>query len=177
VAVGDADGDGIAELITGAGTGGGPHVKVWDAARGVERYGFFAYAADFRGGVHIAAADLDGDGLVEVITSPGVGGGPHVRVFDGRDGTSRAGFMAYEVAFTGGVQLTAGDFDGDGVADLVVAPESGGAPRVRVFVGPSILSHDNPTTLSDFFAGSPTGRIGIAILAADLGSDADVDHW
>jgi hypothetical protein len=175
VAAGDVDGDGTAELITGAGTGGGPHVKVWDAARGVERYGFFAYVADFRGGVHVAAADLDADGLAEIITSPGAGGGPHVRVLDGRDGTGRADFMAYEVAFTGGVQLAAGDFDGDGVADLVVAPESGGAPRVRVYAGPSVLSDDDPPTLNDFFAGSPTGRKGVAILATDLGGDADVD--
>jgi hypothetical protein len=46
---------------------------------------------------------------------------------------------------------------------------------VRVFGGPSILSLDNPTTLDDFFAGSPTGRGGIVILAADLGGVAHDD--
>jgi hypothetical protein len=175
VAAGDLDGDGTAELITGAGAGGGPHVKVWDVVPLTERFGLFAYEPGFLGGVHVAAADLDGDGRAEIITSPGIGGGPHIRVFNGLDGAARASFLAYDVSVRGGIRTAAGDFEGDGVADLVVAPESGGGPRVRVFDGPSVLSGSFPTVLNDFFAGNPANFDGIVIEAADLDGDVLAD--
>ena len=68
VAVADIDGDGIDQLITGAGPGGGPHVKVFRAAGGtvVETGGFYAYEQAFHGGVHVASLEADhsgGDGF------------------------------------------------------------------------------------------------------------------
>jgi hypothetical protein len=64
VAVGDLNGDGVAEIITGAGPGGGPHVKAFSLAGGVvtEVASFYAYDPAFPGGVHVADADLTGDG-------------------------------------------------------------------------------------------------------------------
>ncbi|HVK14851.1 MAG TPA: hypothetical protein VM597_39300, partial [Gemmataceae bacterium] len=70
---------------------------------------FFAYDPRFFGGVNVAAADLNGDGKAEVITGPDVGGGPHVKVFNGASlgphasPTELDGFFAYESTFTGGV--------------------------------------------------------------------------
>jgi len=76
-------GDGVAEIITGAGPGGGPHVRAFDVVGGVmEVASFFAYDVAFTGGVNVAAADLTGDGVAEIITGAGPGGGPHVRVRD-----------------------------------------------------------------------------------------------
>ncbi len=43
VAVGDLDGDGRAEVITGAGPGGGPHVRAYDMATNSVVENFFAY--------------------------------------------------------------------------------------------------------------------------------------
>ncbi len=83
VALGDLDGDGKAELIAGAGVGGGPHVRVIDVATGMERYAFMAYEEQARGGVFVTAADLDGDGTDELVTGAGVGGAPVVAVYDG----------------------------------------------------------------------------------------------
>lgn len=57
VATGDLDGDGRAELITGAGPGGGPHVRVWKEINGRFQVvnEFFAFDAGFRGGVNVAS--------------------------------------------------------------------------------------------------------------------------
>ena len=84
VAVGDVNGDGSADIVTGAGAGGGPHVKVVRRPRpGREIASFFAYDPRFTGGVSVAAGDVDGDGPADIITGAGPGGGPHVKVFDG----------------------------------------------------------------------------------------------
>jgi len=57
VACGDLDGDGRAELICGAGPGGGPHVRIYKDIGGHFQMvnQFFAYDAGFRGGVTLAA--------------------------------------------------------------------------------------------------------------------------
>ena len=107
VAAGDVTGDGVAEIITGAGPGGGPHVRAFSLAGGgvTEVASFFAYDPAFPGGVHVAAGDVTGDGVAEIITGAGPGGGPHVRAFSLAGGTSTevASFFAYDPAFPGGV--------------------------------------------------------------------------
>jgi hypothetical protein len=109
VAAGDVDGDGRAEIVVGAGPGGGPHVRVlaWSGAALEERASFFAYAPGFVGGVFVAAGDVDGDGRAEVVTGPGAGGGPHVRVFTGSGAATGGEFFAYDPSFGGGVAVGA----------------------------------------------------------------------
>ena len=81
VAGGDVNGDGIAEIITGTTRAGGP-VRVFTIGgpgRVAELTSFFAYFPAFEGPVRVAAADVNGDGLADIITGAGPGGGPHVR--------------------------------------------------------------------------------------------------
>ena len=112
VALGDVNGDGHLDIVTGADAGGGPHVKVFDGVTGQVIRSFMAYDVGFRGGVHVAVADVNGDGHADVITGPGAGGGPQVEVFDGVTGQVLRSFFAYDPAFTGGVFVAAGELNG-----------------------------------------------------------------
>lgn len=95
VAAGDINGDGRADIITGAGAGGGPHVKAFDGVTGDLLLSFFAYTPAFTGGINVAVGDVNSDGLADIITGAGPGGGPHVKVFDGRTGAEQASFFAF----------------------------------------------------------------------------------
>jgi len=55
VAVGDIDGDGVNDIVAGAGPGGGPHVRIFDGT-GILKYEFFPFPADYRGGIEVAAS-------------------------------------------------------------------------------------------------------------------------
>ncbi|MEX0645292.1 MAG: VCBS repeat-containing protein, partial [Parvularculaceae bacterium] len=95
VAAGDVNGDGMADIITGAGAGAGPHVKVFDGATGAELRSFMAYAPTFTGGVFVAAGDVNGDGMADIITGADAGAAPHVKVFDGKTGAEATSYFPF----------------------------------------------------------------------------------
>src|SRR5262249_24542652 len=53
VAAADADGDGKSEVVTGAGPGGGPHVRTFRGPGPARDPGFFALDGSFLGGVFV----------------------------------------------------------------------------------------------------------------------------
>ncbi|MBA2608300.1 MAG: hypothetical protein H0U92_05150 [Actinobacteria bacterium] len=101
VAAGVVRTDNVIDVVTAAGAGGGPHVKLWSIA-GVEGDGFYAYDPTFRGGAFVAVANGK-----RIITGAGSGGGPHVKVitFANGDFSTNASFFAYAREFSGGVRV------------------------------------------------------------------------
>jgi hypothetical protein len=164
VGTGDVNGDGIHDLVTGAGNGGGPHVKIFNGTDGSLISEFMAYSEAFRGGVYVEAADVNGDGSADIITGAGAGGGPHVRVFNGLTGAVLGEFMAYGQAFRGGVRVGSVDWDNDGSAEVITAPGLGGGPHVRVveFNGASVF---------DTLAYGPFFRNGMFVEGGDVTGD------
>src|SRR5581483_3532567 len=149
VGVADVDGDGVDEIVTGAGAGGGPNVKVF-RGNGAPLASFFAYDPAFHGGVRVAGGDVGGSGVDQIITGPGPGGGPNVAVFS-PTGARTLSFFAYDSGFVGGVYVAGADVDGDGTTEIVTGAGPGGGPHVRVFSG--------TTPIGGFFAYDP-GFVG-----------------
>jgi hypothetical protein len=169
VAAGDVNGDGNADIITGAGPGGGPHVQVFNGTNAQLIDSFFAYNQNFKGGVHVAAGDLNNDGKDDIITGAGASGGSHVKAFSGADQSTLLSFMAYNAQFTGGVNVATGDFNGDGNDDIITGPGIGGGPNVKVFNGQS------GSQLASFFAFGQTSTGGVNVSAADVNNDGKDD--
>ncbi|MDB5312781.1 MAG: yliI 1 [Gemmataceae bacterium] len=177
VAAADVTGDGVPDLIVGAGPGGGPQVSVYDGATGKLIRTFFAFDVAFTGGVFVAAADFNGDGRADIVVSPDVGGGPRVEVFSGADGSVLANFFGIaDPNFRGGVRVATGDVNGDGAPDLAVAAGAGGGPRVAVFDGLTVRPGQTLARLiNDFFAFDDTLRNGVYLAAGNTDGDRFAD--
>src|SRR5207302_1388616 len=93
-------------IVTTPDLPGGPDLRVYDDSHNqslpTQISSFHPYDNSFTGGVRLAVADTNGDGQAEIITAPGPGGGPDVRVFT-YTGIMTGEVIAFDGGFTGGV--------------------------------------------------------------------------
>ncbi|MSR32394.1 MAG: trypsin-like serine protease [Gemmataceae bacterium] len=149
-----------------------PIVQVYDAVNSQPTQPvktILAYNPAFSGGIRLALGDVNGDGFVDIITAPGPGGGPNIKVFSGVDFSLINNFFAYEPEFTGGIYVGAGDLNGDGFDDILVGAGEGGGPRVRVFSGNGL------GVLKDFFVYDPAFTGGVRVSAGLIDGDSIYD--
>jgi hypothetical protein len=140
VTMANLDGTGYDRMVIGPGPG--PHhpplVQCLNDDGSVVS-AFLAYGTP-RYGVNLASGDLDGDGADEIITGAGPGEvfGPHVRGWRWVGGTvipmPGVNFMAYGTN-RWGVNVAAGDIDGDGREEIVAGAGPGAVfgPHVRAW--------------------------------------------
>ena len=102
VAAGDINGDGKADIVTGAGPGGGPHVKVFSGADSTILASYFAYSPSLVGGVRVGFLP-NVNGVAGIVTGAGPGGGPDTRVVNSTATTTLTDFFAFDPAFLGGI--------------------------------------------------------------------------
>jgi hypothetical protein len=147
-------------------------VTVLDADTGAERFQFQAYDARMRSGVHVAVGDINGDGSLDIITAPGPGAAPVMRVFSSTDGTLLGQFELPRSWAWGGVSVAAGDVNGDGKSDIIVGNLAGPA-QVRVFEGFNGQLVENLTLTTA--SGRHAQRGGVEVAAGDLNGDGHAD--
>ncbi len=144
VSVADMDGDGRNELVTAADAGFGVHVKSFAAGTQSLRDSFLATDPGTSTNFSLAAADLDFDGVAEILVSQG----PRVRVLNSQTKEVRADFLAFDPLTQDRVTVQGGRYSGDPTAELVAIRETQGLSQVFVFDGQDF-------TLADaFFAGT-----------------------
>jgi hypothetical protein len=146
-------------FAVGSTAGSNPHVIVFADEKGTVAYNFFAYDKAFDGGARVAMADLNGDGVPDLIVTPGPTKGPAVmpvRVFDGRDMHLLIEFVPFP-NWQGGLQAAGADLTRDGKALLAVTAD--GTQEIKVF------DLAQGKEISSFFAHNPkvvTGGVRLA---------------
>lgn len=173
-------------IVTGAGAGGGPEVKVFDPQTSAVLADFFAFDPGFTGGVRVALGDVNGDSTPDVIVGAGPGGGPNVLIIDGTKlalvqptgqiaaSALLANFFAFDPAFVGGVFVASGNFSSaTGAANVVVGAGAGGGPAVRVFQIVSGTAAPLAGPLGNFFAYDPAFAGGVTVAAGNFEGTGD----
>jgi len=131
LAIGNFDGNAKQTIVAGAGPGGGPHVRIFNINTQAIG-GFFAFDQAFRGGVSVAAGDIDGDGRDEIAVLSGPGMPTTMRIFDAQ-GRLLEAFRPFGDNYRSGGLVTASDTNADGRDELVITPLKPSAAAAGVF--------------------------------------------
>lgn len=179
VGTADLNRDGVPDAVVAPGPGRSPLVRVLDGKAGAEIAGpagsFLAFAKSFEGGVHVAAADVDGDGTPDVVTAAALPNGARVRAFSGKTGGVVADFAVPGPGFAAGLTVAAADLTADGKAEVVVGALGSGKVRTYDPLTGTIVA--GPLGSFDPFGAGYDGGVfvGSDALAGDVDDDGTPD--
>jgi uncharacterized protein YndB with AHSA1/START domain len=158
-----------------------PYIHIVNSETGEVLVRFKAYDESkpddqsYLGGVRVATGDLTGDGIAEIVTVPGRGYQPLVRIWD-QQGNKLKEFLAYSSTFVGGVDIAVGDIDGNGFNDIATAMNYNGN-EVKVFKNTLAVPAAIPTFSTFTSALYPFGssyKGGATIELADMGTPVTI---
>jgi hypothetical protein len=156
--------DKIPELILWNQESSPQMIKVYRLTGSLIKY-YYPYGrrSAYRGGT-VAAGDVNGDGLVEIVFGASVGTRPEVRIYDSNFNLLKS-FLAYSSGFRGGVNIALGDLYGNGKKQIITGAASAGGPHVKIF------DARGREIGAGFFAFSEKLRSGVLVSAADTDGD------
>lgn len=185
VAAGDVNGDGSKEIVVNFGSGTTPEVRVYSAA-GDRLSAFLAISKKFRGGTHVAVGDVTGDGIADIVTAPGKGGGSFVVTFSST-GKRLGQFRAYPDAVRSGVQLATVDVNSDAIVEIAtVVSQPNNLAKVftgtgtmlhsfkTVSIAPNALRAATAVSSPNIIVGSAAGRVSVVTSYAADGSAGQI---
>ena len=154
-----------------------PKLRLVVPATGAEIASTTVFESTYKGGMRSAVGDLDDDGKPEIVVVPGYGRPGELVVYtqaidDAGKVTlvkdSKYTTQPFGPGYRRGLDVTVGDFDGNGSADIAVAKTSGRG-EVKVFA--TTLSGSQPLTPYRSFTPSIAGSIaGVRLGAGDFGT-------
>ncbi len=106
------------KVVLGTGTGLATKVQLYNPDFTLFRE-WFAYEKYFKGGVHVAVGDIDGDGIEEIVAGAGAGKKPLIKVFDDSGKVKYGEFQAYSSLGNPGIEVRVMDVNFDGKKDIV----------------------------------------------------------
>jgi len=131
IAIGDVNGDGWDEIIIGSGPNTVPQILIYNGnGRLIKRIS--AYDASLKGGLSVALIDINNDEQLEIAAASAARGQGLIKIFD-FNGQLKKQFFADSRNWNGGLNLAAGDVDGDGTQEIVAAYGAGSEPLVKIF--------------------------------------------
>jgi hypothetical protein len=180
VAAGDFDGNGRAEIITGQGrTSSEVRVVTFESGSVTDTgVSFIAYSNAVKG-VRVAAADLDGDDVPELITAPQSStAAPVVNIYSVDTSSGMGSWTAQLVGSiqacddNSGTNIATGDVDADGTSEvMVVCPSSVTEVRVFTMDGTPVASFATGSNKQDFIAAGDTNNDGKAEIIVGAGPE------
>lgn len=176
----DGDPPPRAYVLLGSDAGQAGLVRILAAgAPHVERFRFTPFPAAFLGGVRLATGDFTGDGFPDLVVASGPGMVAEVRLYDGASPGLVPSLLSSGVpypGFTGGLFVAGGDITGDGIADLVIAPDAGELPGIPGVAPPLVaIQGGAPGVLASGWVYEPTFTGGVRVALADVSGDGRAD--
>jgi len=141
-----------------------PQVKVYNSSNFEKQFEFIPFDKNFEGGVNVALGDIDGDSEDEIITGAGPGGAAQVRIYESDGSYTGRDFYPFHPDYRGGVNVAAGDMDGDGIDELIFGQAALGEPRIKVY-------KNSGKIYSEFLAYNTGVEFGVNISAGDINND------
>ncbi len=166
VAAADLDHDGDTDLLGAASTAN--EIAWWENVGGTGTlWAKHMLSASFAGARSVAAADLNGDGRLDVLGAASTG---NRIVWWENPGSAAAAWPVHEVsgAFAGPQSAAAADLDQDGDLDILAAGN----------LSPGLLWFENQTGRGDVWTTRTAGGVfagAVAAAAADFDRDGDLD--
>jgi len=170
VAVGDLNADGFSEIYVGPGDGYPMPLKVYTRHGRKMRLDYYPLGENYKGGFYLGTANVVGDpyGQDQLLIGAGQGTQPKVSIYD-FNLTKLHEWLAWEYWFTGGVPVTGGDVNGDGVDEIIVGAGPGKKPIVKVFDKTGKQLYDEITVYSSL------DNPGVEVISTDVDFDGKDD--
>lgn len=158
LAFSNLDNDEEKEIIVSMASGGS-EVRIFTAA-GLIKKSFLVFPKNYKQGVSLAVADLNNNGRQEIVVGLAKDKSL-IKIFSPEGKLLSGGWHAFGKNFRGGVNLAAGDVNGDGRAEII-AGAAAGRPEIKIF-------NDKGRQMgSSFLGASAKIKNGVKVAGADI---------